>query len=519
MRTACYHARMTHSESLQPMDAQRLERALAALHASETKLRLMLDQIPSLLWTTDSDLRITSILGADRLLLPHALHHDLGLAIEASLRGAVAEPELKAALHAHAEALAGRRGRYELMIRGRNFEVLVDALRTVDGLIDGCFALATDITQRKHDAERTNTQLQALARQLAQSRDLLRVVFDGMPDGLLLLDGNAAVRLANQQLGALLAMSPTAVVGQSWRQLCAEGRLPFDCSWIMETLADGRAETRRVRYTDQAGRPFVLDIAALPLPSDEGAPQLLVRFTDCTERLQLETIAIQSERFIASGTLVAMVAHEVNTPLQAINNFLFLLEQADSEERVRFVALARDELSRVGGILQQLLDLYRPLSAQLGPIDLNALIGRVLLLTRGTCALQGIAVSTELAPQLPPAWGRADHLMQLALNLVMNAIEAMPDGGQLAISTQQLSGPLPERVSLRIADTGHGIPPELRERVFEPFVTTKPSGTGLGLAICRSIALQHGGEVLLESHLGPGVSFLVLLPVAVGQEV
>jgi PAS domain S-box-containing protein len=382
-------------------------------------------------------------------------------------------------------------------------------------------ALASLRARRKHDAEhmdRATAQLQSLAAQVAQSRDLLRVVFDGMPDGLLLLDGSGTVRLANEQLGALVAMSPAAVVGQSWRELCAQGRLPFECGWVLETLRSGHAETRRVRYSDQGGRPFVLDITTLPLPHYTSDPQLIVRFTDCTERLQLETIAIQSERFIASGTLAAMVAHEVNTPLQAINNFLFLLEHASPDERARFLALARDELGRVGRILQQLLDLYRPLSAQQGPIDLNALAERVLLLTRGTCERQGIHVATRLDPQVPPVWGRADHLMQLALNLVMNAIEAMPSGGQLTVSTTDRIGTAGDSVEMRVSDTGHGIPPELRERVFEPFVTTKASGTGLGLPICRSIAQQHAGNVFLEPNAGAGVSFVVHLPRASSHE-
>lgn len=496
-------------------DLPELQRALAALHASERKLRLMLNQIPSLLWTTDAELRITELLGADRFLLPNNLPSYLGHGVAASLRtAAVSEAEFQTAMHAHHEALAGRRGRYEIAIRGRSFDVTVECLRGLDGAIAGCLALASDITQRKDDAARTGSQLQTLARQLAESRDLLRVVFDGMPDGLLLLDASGAVRLANQPLGALLDMSPVAVVGQSWGRLCAEGKLPFACDWIVEQLDAPRQETRQVRYTDPRGRPSVIDVATLPMPADDGAPQLLVRFTDCTERLQLEAIAIQSERFIASGTLAAMVAHEVNTPLQAISNFLFLLDQAAGEERARFTALARDELARVGRTLQQLLDLYRPLSPTMGPVDLNALVERVLLLTRGTCERQGISALARLEPQLPVVWGRADHLMQLALNLVMNAIEAMADGGELLVSTAL--EPHTAQALLRVSDNGPGIAEALRERVFEPFVTTKADGTGLGLAISRSIAAQHGGEVLLEPQRGPGVRFLVRLPLAEG---
>jgi PAS domain S-box-containing protein len=494
-----------------------LQQALQALHSSERKLRLMLDQIPSLLWITDQNLSVTEIMGAERMRLQHERSSYLGQTIEEGLRAAhVSEAEVQAALQAHHEALAGRRGSYDVTIRGRSFAVTVESLRGAAGTPVGCLALATDVTMRKQEEAQTSSRLQELAQQVAQSRDLLRMVFDGVPDAFLLLDSSCTVRLANQPLAAILGMHPAALVGQSWSQLCAQGKLPFDCLWIVEALSANRNETRRVRYSDPAGHTHVCDIIVQPLPATADSSQLLVRFADCTERLQLEAIAIQSERFIASGTLAAMVAHEVNTPLQAINNFLFLIEAADSAERARFLALARDELGRVGRTLRQLLDLYRPLSPTFGPIDLNALAERVLLLTQGTCERQGIAVEAQLSAQLPPVWGRADHLMQLALNLVMNAIEAMPDGGRLLITTSSDVGS--PQILLRVSDTGEGVPPELHERAFEPFVTTKPNGTGLGLAICRNIAGQHNGQVLLERHNSKGARFVVRLPAALNAE-
>jgi PAS domain S-box-containing protein len=502
------------------------QRALAALYQSEATLRLILDQAPALLWTTDGDLRITSLRGAERVLFPGGLQHLAGQTIPEAL-SSLPSPQVAAPLAAHRQALQGKPARYQLAVAGRHLDVQVEPLRTTDGAIVGCIALATDSTQRQHDAEAlraANAQLSALAAQVARSRDLLQTLFDGLADGLLLLDHTGRVLAANQTLALLLGCQVADVLQRPWAEICAARTPPCPAAWVLDSLGHGRSEQRQVRYAPADGHPRVLDITTLPLPASAQLPaQLIVRLVDSTERLQLETIAMRSERYIASGTLAAMVAHEVNTPLQAVKNFLFLLADAAPDERPHFLALAREELQRIGTIVSQLLDLYRPMTGDPAPVDLNALIARVLLLTRASCERQNVRLVVQPAPDVPAIWGRADQLIQLLLNLVVNALEAMPDGGTLTVGSSLeplaigLGRPAPDLdpgpvITLTVRDTGDGIPPSVADTLFEPFVTSKPQGTGLGLAICRTIVARHGGTIVAHSRPGAGAVFTVQLP-------
>jgi signal transduction histidine kinase len=160
--------------------------------------------------------------------------------------------------------------------------------------------------------------------------------------------------------------------------------------------------------------------------------------------------------------------------------------------------------------VRQLLDLYRP-GGTTGPVHLNTLTERLLLLIGKRLRDQRVAVETALDADLPDVHGRADELMQLLLNLLVNAIDAMPEGGTLQICTCAISDP-PDHVSIAITDTGGGISPHMQQRIFEPFVTTREHGNGLGLSICAQIVERHGGSISVSSRLDVGSTFTVVLP-------
>jgi signal transduction histidine kinase len=229
-----------------------------------------------------------------------------------------------------------------------------------------------------------------------------------------------------------------------------------------------------------------------------------------TERVQLHERVIANERFAASGRLAASVAHEINTPLQSIQTALGLIGVADAERRATYLAHALEETQRVARIVRQLLDLYRP-GGTTGPVNLNTLAERLLLLIGKRLRDQRVSVEMALDADLPDLHGRADELMQLVLNLLVNAIEAMPDGGTLQIGTRILNDP-PDHVAIMISDTGVGISPHMQKRIFEPFVTTRQHGTGLGLSICSQIVERHGGSITVASRLDAGSTFTVVLP-------
>jgi signal transduction histidine kinase len=224
---------------------------------------------------------------------------------------------------------------------------------------------------------------------------------------------------------------------------------------------------------------------------------------------------IQTEKLAAIGRMMASIAHEVNNPLQSTRNCLDLAgrEGVDDERRAEYLRMARKELDRLGWIVRHMLEFYRPEASTRNLVDLNQVVHDVILLTTSECQAKGVSLTLELEEGLPSVWGAAFQLQQVALNLVINAIEAMPDGGPLTIR----SGRRRDRVELSFRDTGVGIPREDLPRLFEPFYSSKEGGTGLGLVISYGIVSAHGGTMEVESDPGVGTTIRVLLPAA-GKE-
>lgn len=225
-----------------------------------------------------------------------------------------------------------------------------------------------------------------------------------------------------------------------------------------------------------------------------------------------EAAVMQAARLAAVGQLAAAVAHEINNPLYATRNALYLLE-ADLPEEARqspFLAIARDELARIARVTERMRDFYRPTRGEMEPHDINSALEATLALAGLNMRLAPIQLIFTPAADLAPVVCNLDQLHQVFLNLVLNAIDAMPNGGTLTIRT--IAGTSVAVVEVR--DTGIGIPDSVRARLFEPFFTNKPNGTGLGLSISAHIVTQHSGQIEVESEEGQGSLFRVILPYA-----
>jgi two-component system NtrC family sensor kinase len=235
---------------------------------------------------------------------------------------------------------------------------------------------------------------------------------------------------------------------------------------------------------------------------------------------------VENERLVANRRLSQIVAHEVNSPLQTILFSLESLQPHMPPEQHAFLDVAQSEIERIGKILHQLKDLYHapePLAAT-ASIQINTLIERVLLLIGGTLKRHDISVERHLTPDLPPLCGRGDQFLQMLLNLALNAIDSMPEGGRLYMATSTVAvASLPFVESLpdgcqralliEIADTGAGIPPDALQYVFEPFFTTKEHGSGLGLAVTQKIITEHQGYIDVQSQPEQGTTFRIYLPI------
>jgi len=250
----------------------------------------------------------------------------------------------------------------------------------------------------------------------------------------------------------------------------------------------------------------------------------------------------RTERLAMAGELAAMVAHEISTPLHLISGHVQLLLQethADGKT-VAHLRTIEAQIIRVVEILQTLLTASSPAEPLFKRVDLNRLVGEILDLMAPILSRRGVAVDQAIDPDLPSVVGDATQIQQVLLNLIANALDAMPDGGTLKVATRR--APCPEHVAamaqrkrrpatgelpltaphdvveIRLSDTGQGISPQHLDRIFEPFFTTKQpgKGTGLGLSICRRIVKAHGGRIEVDSRVGAGTTFTIALPAAKG---
>ncbi len=274
----------------------------------------------------------------------------------------------------------------------------------------------------------------------------------------------------------------------------------------------GRANTLReqdIALTEHVAATVVIAVEKAWLFHD------LEEFAEEVERSQNQLI--QAEKMAAVGRLTASLAHEINNPLQAIQNSLHLASHKGLEEpqKQRFLDMAQNEVNHLVQIVHRMLDFYRPSSA-LHSLDINDPVQDALAIASKRLQQSHIQVESRLTPNLPPVRGTANQLTQVFLNLVINAIEAMPDGGTLWVGTAHHAEA--HQVVAAFRDSGEGIPPEIRSHLFEPFHTSKPTGTGLGLAISYGIIERHNGTIEVESPPGSGATFIIRLPEYLDQE-
>jgi two-component system NtrC family sensor kinase len=231
-----------------------------------------------------------------------------------------------------------------------------------------------------------------------------------------------------------------------------------------------------------------------------------------TELKAMQAHLIQSEKLAGVGKLAAGVAHEINNPLTCVltNSSLILADLPPDDPRREDLQAIVDETLRCRKIVKGLLDFARQTKPQKQKLSLNKVAEDVVTLVRNQASFQNITIQTELDSDIPSVLADADQMRQVVLNIILNAADAMPQGGQIRV--RSLLEPKSNRVMLRISDTGPGIPIEIQDKLFEPFFTTKKTGTGLGLAIAYGIMERHKGALKVESSLGQGTTIIVILP-------
>jgi two-component system sensor histidine kinase HydH len=259
-------------------------------------------------------------------------------------------------------------------------------------------------------------------------------------------------------------------------------------------------------------------VIATTLHEDDGALLgRVVLFRDMTEMRRLKQEITRSQRLASLGSLAAGVAHEIRNPLSSIKGFAtyFRERYADNPDDRETAETMISEVDRLNRVITRLLEFARPLTMNRLPTAIQTLIRHALRTVEGQARERGISIETDLPPEIGEIPLDADRISQVLLNLFLNSIAAMDQGGTLRVSLGRRDD---RTIRIAITDTGAGIRKEDLPRVFDPYFTTKPSGTGVGLPIVLKIVEAHGGEILLESEPGRGTTATLLLPAPIAEE-
>jgi PAS domain S-box-containing protein len=369
----------------------------------------------------------------------------------------------------------------------------------------------------QRQATSLNERVAERTAQLRASEAQVRAIFDGAGIGIAVIDGEGRLRQSNPALQRMLGYSGETLCGMAFSSLLHPDDYQPALAAYRTLLAgegDGRQRTMEIRYVGKEGA-WRWANATLSLVQDkESSAHLAVALLeDVTERKEAQEALLHAEKLALTGRLAGSLAHEINNPLQSVVGCLGLAYEMLDEERgvQRYIEIATEELERVSRIVGRLHDLQR--HANVGEresTDVNTLLEDVFVLTDSRQIVQQIELQATLADDLPALLVAPDRIRQVFLNVVLNAIDAMPSGGTLRVRSARTQDPA--GVTVSVSDTGPGIAPDTLSTLFEPMYSVKTDGIGLGLYVARGIVESHRGKIHVESRPGKGTTFEIWLP-------
>ncbi len=340
-------------------------------------------------------------------------------------------------------------------------------------------------------------------------------------DAIVVLDAQGVVLFWNKAAEGMLGYPMEEAVGKDFR---AFGTGEQDHEEKFQRLMRGVREQGAARDVEiekihKSGRRLLVGITATQIKDETGAgigAAMLMR--DITRGKMLQDKTEQADRVAVVGQLAASMAHEIGTPLNVISgNAEYLLGSEDTQRSPgKELKIIVEETERISKLIKRLMHITQPQSLDMKEVHINAIVQRVLEFTAHEMEGAKVMLESHLDKGLPAVLGDADQLEQVLLNLVMNAIEAMPGGGRLFVATSlwRMENDSNALVQVRVSDTGTGIPKEIMAKIFDPFFTTKKvrGYGGLGLSISSRIIEDHKGTIKIESSAGKGTSITVRLP-------
>ncbi len=360
-------------------------------------------------------------------------------------------------------------------------------------------ALTTRLQQMDLELAQTNASLREHLRETEDMRAHLTAVLESLDTGVIVADSHDVVTRCNHSTEQLLGVCQSQLKGRLATEVLADIRKNHDEYPLVLPTGVTIALTQ-TDLTDEIGN----------------LTGKLVLIHDVTRIRRLEDRLQRRNRLEAMGQMVGSIAHEIRNPLGSVELFASMLrkdlrDQPQLRAYAEHISLAVQSMDR---LLSNLLVYTRPDCSKLRWQDTEELLREVLTLASHAMSQAAISVCCHVDPLVPQLWCDGAKMKQVLLNLVLNAVQAMPEGGVLTLAAALLPGHLQEKphAQLTVTDTGIGIPPEVQSRVFDPFFTTKDDGTGLGLAIVHALVEAHHGRIDVMSSPGRGTSFVITLP-------
>lgn len=385
--------------------------------------------------------------------------------------------------------------------------------RMAHGEFDTAFA-----SDRDDEVGQIAAKLNLLGRQVQEDRSSLiseKARLEGivhrLEDAIILLNSEQAIIFANPAAETLLTRPLMNAAGQSLAHILGEAHP------LAKAVAESFQRQQPVRnLTLQMGgdRDVPLDVlaSAYPVLDRDGVVGEMILLKNTEPLRQIQSLVDYSRKLADLGKLTSGVAHEIKNPLHSMIIHVELLKQKlndPPEEVTRSLALLGGEVHRLDRVVQGFLRFVRPQTLALRPLNLNRLLQEVVQLTKAQGAHGGVMFALRLDDEIPPINGDQELLRQAFLNLVLNACQAMPDGGTVTLATDRTAE---GGICAHIIDQGVGIPPEDLDKIFRLYYTTKPDGNGIGLSLVYRIVQMHGGSVEVDSKVGQGTKMTVTFP-------